>query len=227
MDERFMYTVCPRVPIRNIVRGKVIVRSTNLSLSKDDVLECLKYGRVYRKFYCEENLEMVTPSNIDRLHRKDHLTEAEYNAMKSSDNNSEGMELEKKEVEEQSASDDNLTEEKANEQPEISNEDINLEENAETDDIEVAESEKAETDPVNEEAQKEEDPVVYSGNIVHDNEQQEQESGESVEKKEVEEQSASDDNLTEEKANEQPVAAPKTPKNNSGSKKSRNNHQRK
>lgn len=97
MDERYMYTVCPRIPIRGLVKGRVIVKPENLSLSKDEVLECMKHGRVYRKFYCEMNPEAVTPSNLDRLHRKDHLTEEQYKALTSNCVSDPEEGLEKKE----------------------------------------------------------------------------------------------------------------------------------
>lgn len=83
LDERYMYTVVPRSPIRNLIKGKAIIKATNLQLSKDEVKACLKHGAVYRKFYCESNSERVTPSNLDRLHRKDHITEKQYEKLKS------------------------------------------------------------------------------------------------------------------------------------------------
>lgn len=78
LEERFMYTVHPRRPIRNLIKGKVIIKPETLSLTKEEVLDCLKYGAVYRKFYMEPNSERVYPSNIDRLHRSKHLSEAAY-----------------------------------------------------------------------------------------------------------------------------------------------------
>ena len=85
MEERFTYTVNPRRPIRNLIKGKTIVRSENLSLTKSEVLFCLKFGPVYRKFYKSNKLERVLPSNLDRLHRKDYLTEKEYNNLLEKD----------------------------------------------------------------------------------------------------------------------------------------------
>ena len=84
LEESFVYTVHPRTPIRNIVKGKVIFKAENLSLTKQEALECLKYGAVYRKFYTESSPERVTPSNIDRLHRPVHLSQAEYKALLNS-----------------------------------------------------------------------------------------------------------------------------------------------
>lgn len=81
LEERYTYTVHPRRPIRNIIQGTAILRPMTLSLTKEEVLKCIKYGAVYRKFYMDSNLEKVTPSNLDRLHRQKHITEAEYKAM--------------------------------------------------------------------------------------------------------------------------------------------------
>lgn len=78
MDTRFMYTVAPRRPIRNLIKGRIIVRPENLLLTKEDVLLCIKHGPVYRKFHLDTNLERVTPSNLDRLHREIHFTEEQY-----------------------------------------------------------------------------------------------------------------------------------------------------
>lgn len=80
LEERFTYKVVPKSPIRNIVKGKIIMKPTTLSLSKSEVLQCLKHGSVYRKFYLESsnNMERVTPSNLDRLHRSNHITEDDY-----------------------------------------------------------------------------------------------------------------------------------------------------
>lgn len=84
LEERYVYTVKPKKPIPGIIKGKLINRPQNLSLSKEEVLECIKYGPVYRKFYLDSNMEMVTPSNIDRLHRSRHLSELEYSKLISS-----------------------------------------------------------------------------------------------------------------------------------------------
>lgn len=81
MEERFIYNVVPRRPIRNLIKGKVVSRSENLSLTKDEVLYCLKFGAVYRKFYGETKMERVVPSNLDRLHRREHLSEKDYQSL--------------------------------------------------------------------------------------------------------------------------------------------------
>lgn len=81
MDERYMYTVIPKIPIRGLIKGKSIIRSENLSLSKSEVLYCIKFGQVYRKFYEKNRKERVFPSNLDRLHRKDYISEKEYNTL--------------------------------------------------------------------------------------------------------------------------------------------------
>lgn len=89
LEERFTYQVVPKKPIRNIVKGKIITRPTVLSLSKSEVLSCLKFGNVYRKFYLEPstNMEKVTPTNLDRLHRSNHISETDYNNNLSDEDN--------------------------------------------------------------------------------------------------------------------------------------------
>ena len=83
LEERFTYVVMPRRPIRNLIKGKNIIKETTLLLSKSEVSECLKHGRVYRKFYLESTgMERVIPSNLDRLHRSNHISEADYNNLK-------------------------------------------------------------------------------------------------------------------------------------------------
>jgi hypothetical protein len=81
LAETYTYTVIPRRPIKNIVKGKVIFKATNLSLTKEEVLQCMKYGAVYRKFYMQSDPERVTPSNLDRLHRSEHISEEQYKAI--------------------------------------------------------------------------------------------------------------------------------------------------
>ena len=81
LEERYTYTVVPRRPIRGLVKGKVLTRPVVLTLTKDEVVLCLKYGSVYRKFYPTSKSERVTLSSVDRLHRSEYMSEAQYNKM--------------------------------------------------------------------------------------------------------------------------------------------------
>lgn len=70
----FLYTVNPRIPIRNLIPGKLINRETNLKLDLDQVKVCLKHGPVYRKFSVGESIR-VTLDNCERLHQSEYVSE--------------------------------------------------------------------------------------------------------------------------------------------------------
>lgn len=74
--EKFLYIVKPRIPIRNLVKGKLIFREATLMLSLDEVKMCLKHGPVYRKFANDPKTAIqVTLNNCERLHQRDYVTE--------------------------------------------------------------------------------------------------------------------------------------------------------
>lgn len=135
MEETYVYTVVPKRPIRGVVKGKIITKESNLFLTKDEVLLCLKHGPVYRKFYHPDKPEKVTPSNLDRLHRAEHLTEEQYNAL-----------LEKESVDEEEPE---VQEEVVEESP--VEEDVEVEEPAE--EVEVIEAD-VDTEDVDDEVKK-------------------------------------------------------------------------
>lgn len=152
LDERYMYTVVPRSPIRNLIKGKAIIKATNLQLSKDEVKECLKYGAVYRKFYCESNSERVTPSNLDRLHRKDHITEKQYEKLMSHESeNSIPEEEDTDELLKNGEEEQSFTDNKSEETVPQSEDDSNDQESVE---VESAETEE----PAREETETQEEP---------------------------------------------------------------------
>lgn len=74
--EKFLYIVKPRIPIRNLVKGKLIFKETSLMLNLDEVRMCLKHGPVYRKFANDSKTAIqVTLNNCERLHQRDYVTE--------------------------------------------------------------------------------------------------------------------------------------------------------
>lgn len=81
-ETRFLYTVNPKKVIKSlggIMLNPPVRRSKSLRLSKSEVLECLKFGSVYRRFANEkDNLVRVNIGNIDRLHRDTLISEEEY-----------------------------------------------------------------------------------------------------------------------------------------------------
>ena len=64
---KYSYEVHPKIPIKNVIPNEAIYRIKVLDLTKDQVLECLKCGNVYRIFD-RDTLIQVTIYNIDTLH---------------------------------------------------------------------------------------------------------------------------------------------------------------
>ena len=92
-ETRYLYSINPKKVIKflcgNMMKPPIRV-SKSLRLTKEEVLDCLKYGSVYRRFANENRIERVTTLNIDRLHNEKFLTEEEYYKMmttKESDDN--------------------------------------------------------------------------------------------------------------------------------------------
>ena len=64
---KYAYQVNPRIPIRGLKGQNAIIRPTVLDLEKEDVLFCLRFGNVYRRF-SPDTLVKVTKTNIDEYH---------------------------------------------------------------------------------------------------------------------------------------------------------------
>ena len=79
----YLYSVYPKKVIRELPTLP-IRHPKSLYLDKDQVLICLKYGSVYRRFANENRNERVTISNLDRLHNDKFMTEEEYEKFKLS-----------------------------------------------------------------------------------------------------------------------------------------------
>lgn len=79
MSERFLYSVYPKQPIKNVINGIPLLRvSKTLNLTKEEVKGCLKCGTVQRRFANENKVERVTLSNLDRLHNAKFIAEEKY-----------------------------------------------------------------------------------------------------------------------------------------------------
>lgn len=78
MSERYLYSVHPRKPIKNLSDVAIIRVPKSLSLTLEDVLTCLKSAVVYRRFANENKIERVTILNAERLHNAKFMTEEEY-----------------------------------------------------------------------------------------------------------------------------------------------------
>ena len=79
---RFLYSVYPKKPIKNLL-AKPINSPKTLSLTKEEVLLCMKCGTVYRRFGLEDRNERVTTINLDRLHNRQFITEEEWKKLKN------------------------------------------------------------------------------------------------------------------------------------------------
>ena len=80
---RFLYSVFPKKPIKNLLpNGRPINSPKSLQLTKEQVLYCMKFGTVYRRFG-EGREERTTTLNLDRLHNREYIEEKDWNASKS------------------------------------------------------------------------------------------------------------------------------------------------
>lgn len=66
---KFLYEVAPKIPIKDLVPNEIIRRERIMELAKEEVLHCLKYGSVTRKFANQNLNKKVTLANIDQLHQ--------------------------------------------------------------------------------------------------------------------------------------------------------------
>lgn len=87
-EEVYSYQVNTRMPIVGLSVGTLKVPAT-MKLTKEDVLICVKKAPVFRRFSASDR-ERVGIGNIDRLHRAEHLTEEEYEAMIDKSNDDRG-----------------------------------------------------------------------------------------------------------------------------------------
>lgn len=67
-NERYLYEIRPIKPIKDLIPGKLIKKPCSMQLTKDEVLHCMKYGSVWRRFTGKDPLK-VTGNNLDFMHR--------------------------------------------------------------------------------------------------------------------------------------------------------------
>ena len=78
-EERYLYTVFPKKPIKNLNENTPLVRcSKSLFLTKEEVLKCFECGSVYRRFSNEGINEKFNKYEIDRVHRKNYISREDW-----------------------------------------------------------------------------------------------------------------------------------------------------
>ena len=83
-EERFLYTVYPRRPIKNLNELIPIIRvPKTLSLNKEEVLKCFECGNVYRRFSNDGKVEKITKYDVDRVHRPVYISPTEWKIIMS------------------------------------------------------------------------------------------------------------------------------------------------
>ena len=241
LDERYMYTVVPRSPIRNLIKGKAIIKATNLQLSKDEVKECLKYGAVYRKFYCESNSERVTPSNLDRLHRKDHITEKQYEKLMSHESeNSIPEEEDTDELLKNGEEEQSFTDNKSEETVPQSEDDSNDQESVEVESAETEEPAREETETQEDQTEtqftfdtagdfikKDDEEQLCTGESEDDSNDQESVEVESAETEEPAREETETQEEPKQLTQKEQAANTYNQRNNNGGKKSKNKNKQK
>lgn len=144
-EEVYSYQVNTRMPIVGLSVGTLKVPAT-MKLTKEDVLICVKKAPVFRRFSASDR-ERVGIGNIDRLHRAEHLTEEEYEAMIDKSNDNRGK-VSESQVEEKKETPVVKEEPKVEEAPVI--EEIKVEEPVVEENTPVVEEKPEATEEVNE-----------------------------------------------------------------------------
>ena len=92
LDERYLYTVNPKRVIRNLNENIPMLRiSKSLYLTKEEVLKCLDFGSVYRRFSNYGKLEKVTKYDIDRVHRSNYISAEDWKKIQEKSGNIENL----------------------------------------------------------------------------------------------------------------------------------------
>ncbi len=144
LEEVYAYQVNTRMPILGLSVGTLKVPAT-VKLTKDDVAVCIKKAPVFRRF-SKDDKERVTLSNIDRLHRAEHLTEKEFEDLVDKENDNRGKVSETPEVKKETPV---VEEPKKEEVPIV--EEVKTEEPVVEEDTPVVEETSETTEEVNEE----------------------------------------------------------------------------
>lgn len=84
LPETYLYEVINNRRVIKLEGGVEIRSPKSLYLTKEDVLTCLEYAYVYRRFADSQVArQRVTKFNLDRLHRANYISEEEWNAMQN------------------------------------------------------------------------------------------------------------------------------------------------
>lgn len=87
-QERYLYTVFPKKPIRNLNENVPVLRvSKSLLLTKDEARKCLESASLYRWFANEKTTEKITVYDLDRVHRAVHISKEDWKKMNEADVN--------------------------------------------------------------------------------------------------------------------------------------------
>ena len=79
IQERYLYTVYPKKPIKNLNENLPLVRvPRSLYLTKEEVAKCFECGSVYRRFSNEGIIEKFHKYEIDRVHRDKYISVADW-----------------------------------------------------------------------------------------------------------------------------------------------------
>jgi hypothetical protein len=93
MDQiKYLYSINPKKPIRTLPELGLLRSRKTLELSKEQVLEILKYASVYRRFD-SNTIERVSISNLDRLHNDKLMAEDQYKKFLSDQNDHRGKSI--------------------------------------------------------------------------------------------------------------------------------------
>lgn len=147
--DRFRYEVRPFAPIRDLIPGKLLRVPFTTDLTKEEVLHCMHFGPVFRKFP-DNTVIRVTGDNLDSLHRES------LNEEKTDTPSTHTEKVVEEQIQESVAAPepktDALTEEKVDETPEVEEEtpDDDVEDNSETAEEDVESEEEASEDKVEE-----------------------------------------------------------------------------
>ncbi len=82
IEERYLYTISPKRPIRYLNPNTPLINSTkSLLLTKEEVIKCFGYATIYRRFSNNNITERITKFDIDRVHRAKYISKEEWDKM--------------------------------------------------------------------------------------------------------------------------------------------------
>ena len=82
IEERYLYTISPKRPIRYLNPNTPLINSTkSLLLTKEEVIKCFGYATIYRRFSNNNITEKITKFDIDRVHRAKYISKEEWAKM--------------------------------------------------------------------------------------------------------------------------------------------------